>query len=70
MLENEKKNLEKEVYTIGEYLDKCKEDKITYATAAERMLKAIGEPELVNMQETYLIIKQMIENFHKIILRY
>jgi serine protein kinase len=32
--------------SIEEYLDLCKEDKMAYATAAERMVSAIGEPEL------------------------
>lgn len=36
-----------EVYTLDEYLSICKNDKMAYATAAERMLKAIGEPEKV-----------------------
>lgn len=37
-----------ETYTILEYLDKCRDDKMFYASAAERMLKAIGEPEFVD----------------------
>lgn len=41
------KTLEEE-YTIQEYLDLCKKDPTVYATAAERMLMAIGEPELVD----------------------
>jgi serine protein kinase len=48
MLADEKNSLRQETYTIQEYLDKCKSDKTTYASAAERMLMAIGEPELVN----------------------
>lgn len=38
----------KETMTLEEYLDLCKTDKMAYATASERMLKAIGEPEVVN----------------------
>ncbi|HRQ56022.1 MAG TPA: PrkA family serine protein kinase [Azoarcus taiwanensis] len=34
--------------SIEEYLDLCKSDSAAYATAAERMLMAIGEPELVD----------------------
>lgn len=34
--------------SIDEYLDLCKTDKLAYATAAERMVAAIGEPELVD----------------------
>lgn len=34
-----------EEYTLEEYLELCKKDPSVYATAEERMLKAIGEPE-------------------------
>ncbi len=34
--------------TLAEYLDLCKRDSMAYATAAERMLAAIGEPEVVD----------------------
>ena len=37
-----------EVYTIQDYLDICKKDPGAYATAAERLLMAIGEPELID----------------------
>jgi len=37
-----------EEYTVQEYLELCKKDPSAYATAAERMLMAIGEPELVD----------------------
>jgi serine protein kinase len=37
-----------EEYSLQEYLDLCKEDSSVYASAAERMLLAIGEPELVD----------------------
>ena len=40
-----------EEYTLQEYLDICKNDPTAYATAAERMLKAIGEPELVDTRQ-------------------
>lgn len=36
-----------EEYTLQEYLEICKKDSIAYATAAERLLQAIGEPELI-----------------------
>lgn len=39
---------QQEELTIQEYLDLCKKDQRAYATAAERMLAAIGEPELVD----------------------
>ena len=34
--------------SLADYLTLCKEDKSAYATAAERLLKAIGEPKLVD----------------------
>lgn len=34
--------------SIAEYLELCKTDRLAYATAAERMLQAIGEPEIVD----------------------
>ncbi|MDH4274952.1 MAG: PrkA family serine protein kinase [Gammaproteobacteria bacterium] len=37
-----------EELTIQEYLDLCKKDRSTYANPAERMLAAIGEPELAD----------------------
>ena len=37
-----------EEMSVQEYLDLCKRDQMAYATAAERMLKAIGEPELLD----------------------
>mgnify|MGYP001770634446 FL=1 len=39
---------QEEEYSLEEYLAICKEDPAAYATAAERMLIAIGEPELVD----------------------
>jgi serine protein kinase len=35
-------------YTIDEYLDLCRNDKFAYASAAERMVAAIGEPEMLD----------------------
>lgn len=37
-----------EELSLQEYLDICKTDPSAYATAAERLLMAIGEPELVD----------------------
>ena len=34
--------------TLSEYLTLCKKDSTTYSSPAERMLDAIGEPEMVN----------------------
>jgi len=40
-----------EEYTIQEYLEICKTDPTAYATAAERLLTAIGEPELIESRQ-------------------
>ncbi|MCP4390277.1 MAG: PrkA family serine protein kinase [Gammaproteobacteria bacterium] len=37
-----------EEYSLQEYLDMCKQNPLVYATAAERMLAAIEEPELID----------------------
>jgi len=34
--------------TLDEYLDLCKRDPMAYASASERMIAAIGEPELID----------------------
>ena len=39
---------EQEEYSLKEYLDICKNDPTAYANAAERLLLAIGEPELID----------------------
>ncbi|MFN2361748.1 MAG: PrkA family serine protein kinase [Marinobacter sp.] len=39
---------QEEEYTLEEYLEICKKDPAAYATAAERMLLAIGEPEQID----------------------
>lgn len=46
-----KSNFEKNVHklmSIDEYLELCKTDNMAFASAAERMVAAIGEPELVD----------------------
>ena len=40
-----------EEYSLQEYLDLCKNDPLVYATASERMLAAIGEPEMVDTSQ-------------------
>ena len=40
-----------EEMTITEYLEKCKEDHSYYASAAERMLMAIGDPEIIDTRK-------------------
>jgi serine protein kinase len=37
-----------EEYSLQEYLELCKRDHLAYASAAERMLAAIGEPEMID----------------------
>ena len=37
-----------EEMALEEYLDLCKRDPLAYATAAERMLAAIGEPAVID----------------------
>ena len=41
-------SVQQEELTLQEYLQRCKEDPTTYANAAERLLSAIGEPEMVD----------------------
>ncbi len=41
-----------EEISLQEYLEICKQDRSAYATAAERMLMAIGEPELFDTATT------------------
>jgi len=40
-----------EEFSIQEYLDICKKDRFAYANAAERLLRAIGEPEMVDTSQ-------------------
>src|SRR5258708_1121118 len=37
-----------EDYSLQEYLELCKQDPLAFATPAERLLKAIGEPDLID----------------------
>ena len=39
---------QQEEFSLEEYLTLCKDDSSAYSTAAERILRAIGEPELVD----------------------
>ncbi len=41
-------SVQEQEYSLQEYLNLCRENPSVYATAAERLLKAIGEPELVD----------------------
>lgn len=40
-----------EEFTLQEYLEICKKDPSAYATSAERMLSAIGKPEMVDTRK-------------------
>ncbi|MFN3919307.1 MAG: PrkA family serine protein kinase [Methylohalobius sp.] len=42
---------QEEEYTLQEYLEICRADPSAYATPAERMLLAIGEPELIDTRQ-------------------
>lgn len=42
---------EAEEMSIQEYLDLCKDDRMAYATSAERLLDAIGEPKIVDTKK-------------------
>ncbi len=42
---------QQEEMSLEEYLDLCKRDPSAYATAPERMLMAIGEPEMVDTSQ-------------------
>ena len=42
---------QEEEMSLQEYLDLCKKDPSTYASATERMLAAIGEPEIVDTHQ-------------------
>ncbi|MCH1932550.1 hypothetical protein L9G16_20605, partial [Shewanella sp. A25] len=41
-----------EEYTLQEFLDICKKDRTAYASAAERLLIAIGEPEIIDTSKS------------------
>jgi serine protein kinase len=41
-------NRQQEEFTLQEYLELCKDEPLVYATASERILAAIGEPELID----------------------
>ena len=41
-------SFKQEELTIQEYLELCKTNPTTYANSAERLIQAIGEPEMVD----------------------
>jgi len=42
------KDVRVEEFSLQEYLNLCRDEPTTYSTVAERMLRAIGEPELID----------------------
>ena len=58
---------QEEVMSLQQYLELCKQDSTVYATAAERMLMAIGEPEVVDTSKD-LRLSRIFSN--KVIKRY
>jgi serine protein kinase len=46
--QNRFEDTQQEEYSLEEYLEICKKDPSAYATAAERLLHAIGEPEQID----------------------
>ena len=46
--QNRFEQMQEEEYSLQEYLEICKNDPSAYASAAERLLQAIGEPEMVD----------------------
>ncbi len=56
-----------EEYSIQEFLELCKKDSAAYANAAERLLMAIGEPEMVDTSQ-HPALSRLFSN--RIIARY
>lgn len=61
------RSTQEEVMSLQDFLELCKEDPSVYASAAERMLMAIGEPEIVDTSRD-LRLSRIFNN--KVIKRY
>ena len=61
------RSTQEEVISLQDFLDLCKKDPSVYASAAERMLMAIGEPEIVDTSRD-LRLSRIFNN--KVIKRY
>ena len=48
LLRSDYKASETKYLTVTDYLELCRDDDMAYATATERMVKAIGEPEMID----------------------
>ena len=59
--------VQEQEYSLQDYLDLCREDPSVYASAAERLLSAIGEPELIDTSKNTRL-SRIFQN--KIIRRY
>jgi serine protein kinase len=55
-----------EFITFEEYLDLCKKDELTYASPAERMISAIGEPKLVDTSKDHQLSRIFLNKTLKI----
>ncbi|ASP37410.1 PrkA family serine protein kinase [Bacterioplanes sanyensis] len=58
---------QEEVMSLQQYLELCKQDPSVYATAAERMLAAIGEPEVIDTSKDIRLSRIFM---NKVIKRY
>ena len=57
-------HLREEEMSIDEYLALCQRDPMAYSNAAERMLTAIGEPEMVDTR-TDPTLSRLFANMHR-----
>ncbi len=64
-LENHVKN-QIEFLTFEDYLTTCKKDPLVYASPAERMIRAIGEPELVDTSKDARLSRMFLNKTLKI----
>ncbi|GAA5213058.1 PrkA family serine protein kinase [Corallincola platygyrae] len=58
---------QEEEYSLKEFLELCKKDRSAYASAAERLLIAIGEPEMVDTSQ-HAVLSRIFSN--RVIARY
>ncbi|TKB45327.1 PrkA family serine protein kinase [Thalassotalea mangrovi] len=58
---------QEEEYTLAQFLELCRDDKMAYANAAERLLAAIGEPEMIDTSQEP-ILSRIFSN--RVIARY
>lgn len=50
-IKKKEENRKDETMSVDSWLDECKTNPAAYETAADRLLKALGEPEIVNTRE-------------------